>query len=256
MIRSTARFVALSLLGVLIFATTALGSRPPTDEELAGIELATQESTHVGPSYFVYAKVRVSEVGPWAAAELKHPYRGDYMTELAIYRKRPEGWKEEDSGSGGICIGPDLSALGMPAAVGRDLELDSCRRHPSRPKIFVQRGFGPGEELFYRPHVFYLSGDGTLYLTGVRWRHYGGRVATATATAHLNDCVPYCAAGHFSIRRAKVRLKGPIHCENSYINAYVYTHLLYKIFGVPHGDRRRRGNLLVEPTNSYGKPAC
>jgi hypothetical protein len=35
------------------------------------------------------------------------------------------------------------------------------------------------------------------YLTGLTWKSWGPRLASATAVQNLNDCVPYCAAGHF-----------------------------------------------------------
>jgi hypothetical protein len=35
------------------------------------------------------------------------------------------------------------------------------------------------------------------YLTGLTWKSWGPKLASATAVQNLNDCVPYCAAGHF-----------------------------------------------------------
>ena len=31
----------------------------------------------------------------------------------------------------------------------------------------------------------------------LRWRGWNRNVATARGTAYANDCIPYCAAGHF-----------------------------------------------------------
>ena len=39
--------------------------------------------------------------------------------------------------------------------------------------------------------------DGNDYLTGLAWTSWGPRLASATGTEHVNDCIPYCAAGHF-----------------------------------------------------------
>jgi hypothetical protein len=48
------------------------------------------------------------------------------------------------------------------------------------------------------PHQLMLAcADGNFWLSGITWRHWGKAEATGTATAHANDCNPYCAAGHF-----------------------------------------------------------
>jgi hypothetical protein len=46
--------------------------------------------------------------------------------------------------------------------------------------------------------------DGNFYLSDLRWRDWGAPVATASGTAHANDCTPYCAAGHFHTYRITV----------------------------------------------------
>jgi hypothetical protein len=49
-----------------------------------------------------------------------------------------------------------------------------------------------------RPGRFTLAcADANDYLTGLHWKSWGPRVASANGAQELNDCVPYCAAGHF-----------------------------------------------------------
>lgn len=49
-----------------------------------------------------------------------------------------------------------------------------------------------------RPGRFTLAcADANDYLTGLAWRSWDPRLASATGVQALNDCVPYCAAGHF-----------------------------------------------------------
>jgi hypothetical protein len=49
-----------------------------------------------------------------------------------------------------------------------------------------------------RPGRFTLAcADANDYLTGLAWKSWGPKLATATGVQALNDCVPYCAAGHF-----------------------------------------------------------
>src|SRR6476660_7486770 len=49
-----------------------------------------------------------------------------------------------------------------------------------------------------RPGRFTLAcADANDYLTGLVWKSWGPRLASATGVQSVNDCVPYCAAGHF-----------------------------------------------------------
>jgi hypothetical protein len=49
-----------------------------------------------------------------------------------------------------------------------------------------------------RPDRFTLAcADANDYLTRLHWKSWGSRLASATGVQEINDCVPYCAAGHF-----------------------------------------------------------
>ncbi|AEW99290.1 hypothetical protein [Streptantibioticus cattleyicolor] len=61
-----------------------------------------------------------------------------------------------------------------------------------------------------RPGSFLLAcGDGNNYLTSLHWSGWSPGSAVATARDQVNDCRPYCAAGHFHGYRATVRLDHP-----------------------------------------------
>jgi hypothetical protein len=123
-------------------------------------------------------------------------------------------------------------------------------------RILVQEHFGPGEELFYRPHVFQLSGDGTFFMTGVKWKHYGGRAATASAKYQANNCIPFCYAGHFVKGPAKLRLTRPIHCEAAGIDAYIYTRLSFRLLGHVPKNFTRKGGISLRPVGEGGNNLC
>ncbi|WP_042364741.1 hypothetical protein [Streptacidiphilus neutrinimicus] len=62
-----------------------------------------------------------------------------------------------------------------------------------------------------RPATYVLAcGDGNNYLSGAKWSTWSTGSATGTATDQANDCVPYCAAGHFRGFPVKVRLDQPV----------------------------------------------
>jgi hypothetical protein len=65
-----------------------------------------------------------------------------------------------------------------------------------------------------RPHqVTIACADANLYATGLRWSRWSASGATAAGTGHMNDCTPYCAAGHFHAFRMTIRLSQPIVCK-------------------------------------------
>jgi len=61
-----------------------------------------------------------------------------------------------------------------------------------------------------RPGRFTLAcADANDYLTGLVWKSWGPRLASATGVQSVNDCVPYCAAGHFHRYQVDVVLWNP-----------------------------------------------
>jgi hypothetical protein len=49
-----------------------------------------------------------------------------------------------------------------------------------------------------RPRSFTLAcADGNDYLSGLAWTSWAPGLASATGVQVENDCIPYCAAGHF-----------------------------------------------------------
>ena len=49
-----------------------------------------------------------------------------------------------------------------------------------------------------RPGSFTLAcADGNDYLTGLSWTSWTSHLASGYGTEQVNDCKPYCAAGHF-----------------------------------------------------------
>jgi hypothetical protein len=85
----------------------------------------------------------------------------------------------------------------------------------------------------YRPgRVVLACGDGNLYATRIKYAAYGQKVATATATVHLNDCTPYCAAGHFRSYIASIRFQAIARCRDGRL---YYSRVRYRFAG-PHGS--------------------
>jgi hypothetical protein len=79
------------------------------------------------------------------------------------------------------------------------------------------------DELQVRPAVISYTGDGTGYVGGrttspdhyerggIDWLSWGPRSAFGRGYVWINDCRPYCAAGHFHKHRGTVRASRPRH---------------------------------------------
>lgn len=118
-------------------------------------------------------------------------------------------------------------------------------------RVLVTNALG-SDKLVYRPRSFLLSGDGTFWVNRVTWKSYGGAVATATARGNVNDCIPYCAAGHFTHPPAKLTLTRIVDCHGTPI----YARLRYELSGpLPKGFPRRGGYSML-PLDEDGKPDC
>jgi hypothetical protein len=60
-----------------------------------------------------------------------------------------------------------------------------------------------------RPHVIVLTcADANFQLRRLHWRRWGVHRAFGRGRVVANDCIPFCAAGHFHRYRARVKLGG------------------------------------------------
>src|SRR5581483_10219679 len=62
--------------------------------------------------------------------------------------------------------------------------------------------------------VVFACGDGNFYVDRLDWFGWGAARAVALGTAHLNDCKPYCAAGHFHSYPAVLIASGSQRCPS------------------------------------------
>jgi hypothetical protein len=92
----------------------------------------------------------------------------------------------------GLTLGLTGSAHAAPASPARTVVFD-C----------------PGQHALVRPGSFILTcADGNAYFGKLSWTSWTPGLASAKGTLELNDCTPYCAAGHFHSYPAIVVLWG------------------------------------------------
>jgi hypothetical protein len=121
----------------------------------------------------------------------------------------------------------------------------------SLPKLATQAA-EHDEELQVRPATVSYTGDGTGYLGGrttspdhyerggIDWLSWGTRSAFGRGYAWINDCRPYCAAGHFHKHRATVRATRPRH------GLFTRMTIVYR-----YGGRRGHDRRVLEHTPPY-----
>jgi hypothetical protein len=64
-----------------------------------------------------------------------------------------------------------------------------------------------------RPRTLELTGDGTLFVSGVQWSSWGGPVASGTGNAEYHGCTPNCASAPVHNALVAVRMFGVRACS-------------------------------------------
>ena len=129
-----------------------------------------------------------------------------------------------------------LASLGLLLAAG-SAPADS-QFHGSR--VYVASEACSGRT--YRPsRITIACGDGGFFATGIRYSHYGGRVASATAELNTHSCVPNCAQSAFHAFPGTIALLDVVRCDG----ALYYSEIRYSFTdGAPYGeDRTGRANI-------------
>jgi hypothetical protein len=90
----------------------------------------------------------------------------------------------------------------------------------------------------YKPSGFVLAcGDGTSYLTKMKWTTWTGSRATGAGTDEVNACNPDCADGHFKGYAVTVTLSDVKSCHKQKHKVFNDLHLTYTSTH-PKGFRR------------------
>ena len=85
------------------------------------------------------------------------------------------------TGPAAPALAPQSSAPPTPGVYSENTVVINCQGHPQT-----------------RPGKFTLAcADGNDYLTALSWTSWTPKLASGYGTQEENDCIPYCAAGHF-----------------------------------------------------------
>jgi len=109
-----------------------------------------------------------------------------------------------------------------------------------------------GTHASIRPHsILVACGDGGYYLAQLKWSSWTAMAAAATGVAHVNDCTPDCAAGHFhAYPDVSVHLARPESCSDKKL---LFTRIEWKYLKrKPSGIHRQ----ALETAPFWTKPHC
>ncbi|WP_240167810.1 hypothetical protein [Streptomyces noursei] len=100
-----------------------------------------------------------------------------------------------------VCAGVALATATAPVSAS------AVSAPPRGQRVAVVDCAGKALE---RPGSFILAcGDGNNVLKSLRWSHWTSPSAAAVGMDMVNDCRPYCAAGHFHGYPVRVRFDNP-----------------------------------------------
>ena len=104
----------------------------------------------------------------------------------------------------GLALGLGLGAVTTAAHASAKTGTHASQLYSER--IVVLNCLGKAQ---VRPSSFILAcADANDYLTKLSWTSWGPDLASAVGTQEENDCIPYCAAGHFHAYPVDVDLLG------------------------------------------------
>lgn len=88
---------------------------------------------------------------------------------------------------------------------------------PAATTYFAQSGASTHA---YKPRVLIPSVDGSLSVGDMHWRVWTTERAVGAGVAHVNDCTPDCADGHYASHPVTVYLSQPrALCDSQYFTA-------------------------------------
>jgi hypothetical protein len=83
-----------------------------------------------------------------------------------------------------------------------------------------------GSQRSVRPASFLLAcADGNYAVDRAHWRSWVSNEAIGSGSVRLNDCVPYCAAGHFHTQTADLTLYAPRIWHGNLVFTRLRVHL-------------------------------
>jgi len=135
-----------------------------------------------------------------------------------------------------------VAGLLLAAGVSACQSTDTATSPASSPASASASGTAPGSartatyfaqgglsDRAYKPRRLNPSADGSLYVTHVHWTQWNNRAAVGTGIAHVNDCTPDCADGHFATHPVAVRLTQPHkYCGSRYFTTFRLTGPAYR----------------------------
>jgi hypothetical protein len=123
------------------------------------------------------------------------------------------------TGAGDVCTNPAFYETNGWSTE----EIRFLIRYRTRERVYFPSSCN---EARYKPRRIVIAcGDGNYQLRGMHWRSWNGRVARGRGFARVNDCIPYCARGHFHLYRVRARLSRPRNVQCGSHRRFTYRRI-------------------------------
>jgi hypothetical protein len=166
----------------------------------------------------------VSVIGPHRGSKLTDTTTGKTVATITSIQRASEGVTFIATGSDDACANPNTySDTGWSTKPIKFRVKSKTRTRVLYPKAC--------HNPTYRPNRIELGCPGSkFYVDHLRWSSWTGKGAIGQGTAHVNDCTPTCAAGHFhSYSGVTVRLGSFRFCQTH--DDFEFTLLEYRFTG-------------------------
>ena len=186
-------------------------------------------------------RIRISGVNShWAIVHVDAKDRAGEGTRITLVMHEKNGmwkWTTVEFGKTGM-LGCDV-----PKAVVAELHLQTrvCGPAEHLPE-YVDCGIGAAK--FEPSQLMVACGDGSFFITNVKWDDWESARAGGVGVGHLNDCTPDCAEGHFHTFSVAVDLSRPQTCRKK--SALQFTSLKWTAVGPRPKGASRSGFFLID----------
>jgi hypothetical protein len=132
-----------------------------------------------------------------------------------------------------------IAAAGAGAAANDRGAATSASAAPTRVRVVVTANCKTPKARPWR--IVFACADLNYLIDHLRWQTWGGRVALGTGSLQYNDCIPYCAAGHFHREAVTIHLYKRRACAG-------YSGLFYRDATVIRASGRRERDPVFCPS--------
>ncbi len=155
----------------------------------------------------------VTVVGPYALVDWATVESGGQ----SLLRRDGSHWGRIGHG-GGVMVLPSLEIYGVPHSIAVRLVAHNASSNTAEGFVLVPTTMAlpdcAGKPMVRPPNVILTCADAGVSVSGITWTGWGNSFAAGRGIASVNDCKPFCAAGHYKKYKIVLIADGSQRCPN------------------------------------------